>query len=301
MPGKTIKLSDGRIIPHIGLGTAIDIKNLPEIVYNSIKAGVRIIDTASRYYNEKEVGEGIKKALDEKIVKREDLFIITKVWVDQRGDPEKALKESLEKLGLDYVDLYLDHWPTLFNVVEQYKIYPIHQVWPKMEALVDAKLTKYIGVSNYNVQSLCNLLSFCRIKPEFNEIEFHPYLYQYELKEFCDKAKINILGFNPFCKGSYCNKEVMKELKINLFEEEIIKDLSKKYEKTAGQIILSWIISHGVIPIPATSNKDRMKENIVGQEFSLTAEEIQKIDKLNKNFHLCSKNHSPFLEIDPFA
>ena len=157
---------------------------------NSIKDGMRLIDTAFKYGNEEDIGKGIKKALDDGLCKREDLFIIGKIWITDKNDPEKAIKESLKKLQLKYLDLYLDHWPSgndytdINNIKRQVSIYDF---WPKMESLVEKGLTRSIGCSNYNVQSLLNLLSFCKIKPVANEVEFHPYYYQENLKKFCDK------------------------------------------------------------------------------------------------------------------
>lgn len=155
---KTKKLNNGLECPSIGLGTA-KMTNISEVVYESIKQGARLIDTASIYENEKEVGEGITKALKENIVKREEMYVITKMSVFERGNPEKAVKQSLERLNLTYVDLYLDHWPLPFytqnNEVKAKT--PIHILWPKLEELIQKGYTKSIGVSNYNVQSMLNL------------------------------------------------------------------------------------------------------------------------------------------------
>ena len=162
---KTLKLNNGLEIPIMGLGTTrlrnLDdankslkdddrMKDVEDSVYYSIMHGVRLIDTASKYENEVEVGKGIKKAIDEGIVKREDLFVITKMWLDEKDDPEKALKQSLERLQLSYVDLFLDHWPSgkCYNGKNNVKFISIKDIWPKMEKLVEDNLTKSIGVSN---------------------------------------------------------------------------------------------------------------------------------------------------------
>ena len=192
----------------LGLGTAQigNTKNISEVVYNSIKSGIRLIDTAEVYGSEVGVGLGIKKAIEEGIVKREDLFIITKCYPYSKNDPENAIKNSLKNLKLDYVDLYLDHWPAFVEINEKgenYNLNPMHILWPKFESLIEKKYTKNIGVSNYNVQSLVNLLSFCKIKPFANEVEFHPYLYQKNLLSYCEKENIKIIAYNPICKGNY--------------------------------------------------------------------------------------------------
>ena len=259
---KLLTLNNGLSCPIIGLGTT-EMKN-DEVIYQSIKDGTRLLDTASGYHNEEEVGLGIKRAIEDKIVKREDLFVITKLGINEKEDPETAIKNSLKRLKLDYVDLYLDHWPSCKNYIEpgKFKLIPIKELWAKMEKLVDQGLTKSIGLSNYNVQSLLTVLSECRIKPAFNEIEFHPYLYQKNLKEFCDKENIIILSYNPMVKGSYCNRseKIIKEKNLDLFNEKVVLELAKKYNKTPGQIILNWHIQVGVVPIPGTKNPNRMKE-----------------------------------------
>ena len=202
---KTRKLAYGLEIPLMGLGTSmietiIENEGTPQekiistpadVVYHSIKSGVRLIDTAYKYGNEKYIGEGIKRALDERICKREDLIIIGKIWIAFRNDPDKALRETLKKLQLDYIDIYMDHWPSgkdyREDLEDRFEMVSINEFWPKMEKLLEKKeekngkivqKVKYLGVSNYNVQCLCNLLSFCRIRPIVNEIEYHLFLYK---------------------------------------------------------------------------------------------------------------------------
>ena len=299
---KLLKLNNGLSCPIIGLGTT-EMKN-DEVIYQSIKDGTRLIDTASGYNNEEEVGLGIKRAIEDKIVKREDLFVITKLGIHEKEDPETAIKNSLKKLQLDYVDLYLDHWPACKNYIEpgKFKLVPIKELWPKMEKLVDQGLTKSIGVSNYNVQSLLIVLSQCRIKPAFNEIEFHPYLYQKDLKEFCDKENIIILSYNPMVKGSYCKRseKIIKEKNLDLFNESAVLELAKKYNKTPGQIILNWHIQIGVVPIPGTTNPNRMKENLIAAEFNMEEEDVKKLSYFdNKQYRFCDSKC--FLGFDIFA
>jgi diketogulonate reductase-like aldo/keto reductase len=304
---KTLKLNNGLEIPIMGLGTTrlrnLDdankslkdddrMKDVEDSVYYSIKHGVRLIDTASKYENEVEVGKGIKKAIDEGIVKREDLFVITKMWLDEKDDPEKALKQSLERLQLSYVDLFLDHWPSgkCYNGKNNVKFISIKDIWPKMEKLVEENLTKSIGVSNYNVQNLLIVLSICKIKPVVNEVEFHPYLYQKDLKEFCDLENIKIIAYYPLIKGvNYKSRfpKIMNEKKLDLLNEEIVKKLSEKYSKTVGQIILNWHIHLGVIPIPGTASIERMKENLDAIDFKMEENDYDLISSLDKKFRFC--------------
>ena len=277
--------SNGAKIPTVGLGTAFMTVDISEIVYSSIKDGTRLIDTASKYGSEEGVGKGIKRAIDEGIVKREDLFVTTKLANYEITDPEAAIKRSLKTLGLDYIDLYLEHWPKFFQYNEKGEkvdLVPMHKIWPIMESLVEKGYTKYIGVSNYNVQSLLNLLSFCKIKPVVNEIEFHPYLNQKKLVEFCRREDIILFGYNPLVRGCY-SAETADEKNRNLLGEPTIIDLSKKYNKTVGQIVLNWSVSREVIPIPMTCNPHRMLENIGSTDFTMEKEDLEKIDKLNRN------------------
>ena len=261
--------------------------DISEVVYTSIKDGVRLIDTAANYGSEEGIGKGIKKAIDEGIVKREDLFITTKLSTHERKDPEQGIKNSLKRLGLAYVDLYLDHWPKFFDYDKEtgkkINILPLHKLWPLMESFVEKGYTKYIGVSNYSVQTLLNLLSFCKIKPLVNEVESHPYLNQKKLLEFCKSEDILLFGYNPLVLGKYCEKTVPEKKDRDLLNEKVITDLAKKYNKTSGQIIFNWFLAKDIIPIPMTSNPHRMKENLVATEFKLSKEEVEAIDGLNRN------------------
>ena len=285
-----IKKCDVIKMPLVGLGTS-RIQDVPNVVYNSIKDGLRLIDTAFKYGNEDQVGLGIKNALNDGLCKREDLFIIGKVWIAFRNDPEKALIDSLKKLQLTYFDLYLDHWPSgnnydpMSGVQRQVSIFDF---WPKMERLVDKGLTRAIGVSNYNVQSLLNLLSFCKIRPVANEVEFHPYYYQENLKKFCDKENIAIIAHYPLARGNGARIFIKEHNgEMDLFEEECVKKLAKKYNKSPGQIIINWEVSQGIISIPGTSKINRFRENSAALDFEMSDEDRKILNAFGKKMKFC--------------
>ena len=294
---ETKTLNNGLKIPLMGLGTS-RIEPTEDIVYYSINDGIRLIDTAFKYENEKEVGLGIKKAIENGIVKREDLFIIGKIWINQRDDPEKALQGTLDRLQLKYIDMYIDHWPTGKNYEPKededfFNMVPINEFWPKMEKLVDKGLAKSIGVSNYNVQALCNLLSFCKIKPVANEIEFHPYFCQKKLKEFCDKENIAIISYYPLAHGNGAKEYIRTHNgEMDIFKEPLVIELAKKYSKinhmeiNEGMIILNWHIQLGNIPIPGTCNINRMRGNLKALEFKLEEEDIKKLSSFEKQISM---------------
>ena len=285
------KLKYGIEIPYVGLGTS-RINNVVEVVYNSIKNGLRLIDTAVKYGNEVKVGEGIKKALDEGICKREDLFIIGKIWLEEKEHPEEAIRGTLNRLQLDYLDLYLDHWPCGIKYDElsgEKKKHPsIFEFWPKMESLVEEGLTRGIGCSNYNVQSLLNLLSFCRIRPLVNEVELHPYYYQENLKKFCDKENIALIAYYPLAHGNGARVFISEHNgQMNSFEEKNVVSLAEKYNKTPGQIILNWEVAQGIITIPGTSRLDRSIENLGALDFKMSDEDIKMMNACGKKMKFC--------------
>ena len=285
----TRELNNGMKMPLIGLGSS-RISNIVEVVSNSIKDGLRLIDTAFYYKNEEEVGKGIKVALDAGYCKREDLFVIGKLWIEHKNDPEKAIKDTLSKLGLTYLDMYLDHWPSGNNYTKEgvVKRVSVFDLWPKMEDLVDKGLTKSIGCSNYNVQSLFNLLSFCRIKPVANEVEYHPYYNQENLRDFCHKENIALIAYYPLAKGNGAKKYIREHNdEMDLFKEKIIENLVNKYSKTPGQIILNWHLSQGIIAIPGTSNPQRMKENLEALDFKMSEEDVKSLNIFGKKMKFC--------------
>ena len=218
---KTFKLNNGMEIPSVGFGT-YNVANVDKMIYDSIKNGLRLIDGAIRYGNEKEVGLGINNAIKDGLVERKDLFVVTKIFTKEKHKPEEAIINQLKTLNLTYVDLYLDHWPFTMNLVDGVIINtPTHIFWKNMESLVKKGYTKSIGVSNYNVQLLMDILSYCEIKPVVNEVELHPYLTQKNLIEYCDLVGIKVIAFSSICKGIYVYQYGNENSGLNLLEEKI--------------------------------------------------------------------------------
>ena len=295
-------LNNGQICPIIGLGTDhLNEKENSEIVYESIKSGTRLIDTSS--ISEEIVGIGIKRALTENIVKRKDLFIVAKLELNKKDNPEEAIRESLNKLQLDYVDLYLDHWPSCINYKEKEKKKPIpvKDTWQKMENLVAQKLTKSIGVCNYTIVNLLNVLSKCEIKPAVIEVEFHPYLFQKDLIDFCKLENIAIFAYNPLTQGWLPNKKNYVN-NYNILRDAQINYLMEKYYKrvTRGQIILNWHMNLKVIPITGTLKKERMIENLGASKFTLSEKTMYLLCSFEEKQHrFC--DGSEIFGIDIFA
>lgn len=268
MGKQTVTLNNGNEMPAVGYGTfrVKDSNELSDMVVVAIKEGYRHIDTAHIYQNEESVGLGIKKAIDEGLVTREELFVTSKVWNDGLTYDETiaAYEESLRKLGLDYLDLYIIHWPGLDeNYVEVYKA---------LEELYNNKRVKNIGVSNFHVHHLETLLSKTTVVPTVNQIEFQPKLTQVEVREYCKKHGIQVEAWSPLMNGEILNHEVLV-------------DIAKKYNKSTAQIVLKWDLENDVITIPKSMTPSRIRENLELFDFELTQDEIDKISSLNEGFH----------------
>lgn len=245
-------------MPIIGLGTW-ESKDGDE-AYNAVKwaleIGYRHIDTAAIYGNEESVGRAIK---DSKIP-REEIFLTTKLWNEDHERVEEAFNESLKKLQVDYVDLYLIHWP-----VPERK-----ETWKLFEKLNKEGKAKSIGVSNFTIRHLEGFLPECKIKPAVNQVEFSPFLYQKDLWEFCKKHDIVLEAYSPLSRG--------KKL-----DNETVGEIAKKYGKTPAQIIIRWHIDKNIVVIPKSVTKERIESNSQ-LDFALDPEDVEKLDNLNENF-----------------
>lgn len=278
---KTTTLNNGTQIPLCGLGT-YKLSDPSTTVYEGIKVGLRLIDTAFIYKNEKEVGEGIKKAIEEKIVKREDLYIITKLWPTEYKQAEQTLTSQLKDLQLDYIDLYLIHWPnpTFNKDTNKFEEVSILKLWVEFESFVSKGYVKSIGVSNFNSQLLLELIHNSKTIPSVNEIELHPYNDQKDLRKFMNLYGIVPIAYNSLVKGSYTLKRDYIS-RFQLFDEEKIEKLSQKYMKTKGQIVLNWAISQGIVVIPKASSSLRIEENLGSTLFRMSEEDVDDVSKLN--------------------
>lgn len=261
----TTTLANGVKMPWFGLGV-FKVEEGPELV-NAVKAaiknGYRSIDTAAIYENEAGVGQGIREGLQEAGISREDLFVTSKVWNADLGYESTlaAYETSLQKLGLDYLDLYLIHWP----VEGKFK-----DAWRALETLYKAGKVKAIGVSNFQIHHLEELMKDAEIKPMINQVEFHPRLTQKELRAFCQEKGIQVEAWSPLMQGQ-------------LLENELLQELAEKYNKTVAQIILRWDLQNGVITIPKSTKEHRIIANTEVFDFELTGEDMSRIDNLNQN------------------
>ncbi|MBS4206238.1 aldo/keto reductase [Lederbergia citrea] len=258
-----ITLNNGIRTPQLGYGVwKIPNEEAANAVEQALETGYRLIDTAKIYRNELGVGE----ALANSNVPREELFITTKLWNADQGyeNTLKAFDESLEKLGLDYVDLYLIHWPTpkFDTYVETYKA---------LEKIYKDGRAKAIGVCNFEMEHLQRILDECEVVPAVNQVECHPYLQQKELKEFCKQHGIYLEAYSPLMNGT------------KVIEDQVIKEMAEQYGKTPAQVILRWHLQTDVLVIPKTVTPSRMEENLNVFDFELSQADMDKIAALDRN------------------
>lgn len=271
-----------------------------ETVYNAIKAGYRRFDSACDYGNEVLTGKGIRRAIDDGIVKRDDLYITTKLW-NTYHHPDHvplALDRCLQDLGLDYVDEFLIHFPISMEFVSFDEKYPpewqnmngemvlvkndITATWKAMENLVASGKTRFIGLSNFNCQHIRQVLSTAKIRPTSLQIECHPHLSQSKLIRFARDSGIRVSAFSPLGGTSYISLDMATGDDL-LFENPSVVGISKRYNKTAAQVMLRWSIQRNTLPISKSSSLGRMQENRAIFDFYLTKEEMDAIDSLNKS------------------
>jgi diketogulonate reductase-like aldo/keto reductase len=259
-----VKLNNGIDMPMLGIGVW-DMSAGKETL-NALKwafeVGYRHVDTAKLYGNERQVGEAVRKSG----IPREELFVVTKLWNNDHGYKKAlaAFDASLKRMGLDFVDLYLIHWPEP-GVRDK--------SWRALEKIYDDGRARAIGVSNYTIRHLEEVLEIGTVVPAVNQVEFHPWLFQEDLLKFCRSKSIALEAYSPLTKG--------KKLR-----DRALGKMAKKYSRSPAQILIRWALQHEVIVIPKSSNKKRIRENANIYDFSISDEDMRTLDAFNRDMHI---------------
>jgi diketogulonate reductase-like aldo/keto reductase len=252
----TVTLNNGVDMPTLGFGTwNIKGDDAVRSIRTAIDTGYRLIDTAKLYGNEREVG----KAVRESGIKREELFVTTKLWPTDFFNPQKAFDESLSKLDIGYIDLYLIHWPIPMMT---------RSIWQTMEKIYKSKKVRAIGVSNYGADTIEKMLSYATIPPAVNQIKFSPFDYEKGTLDYCMGKNIVVEAYSPLTRGSSLN-------------DRRIVTIAQKYKKSPAQIMLRWCVQKGTVPLPKSSNPDRIRENMQVFDLELSEEDMGTLDSLS--------------------
>ena len=292
---RTQLLNDGNVIPTLGLGTWKS--NPPEectlAITSALRNGLTHLDCASAYANEHVIGKCLSKVFGDEDTSREDVFITSKLWNDRRkpDDVREALEQTLEDLQLEYIDLYLIHWPVCWKrgtVLVDDTETSIEECWKTMEQLKREGKVKSIGVSNFNQEQLTKLMKHSEIKPAVNQIESHPMLPNDALIQFSKKMGVAVTAYSPFARGS------------ELFKNEIVRKIAERRQTTPSKVILRWHLQRGVIVIPKSASEIRAKENADFQAletFSLTEEDMEELRALDCDYSTAPAPWSHFPQV----
>lgn len=301
---QSIAVAGGDRMPSVGLGLwKIDQETTAEMVVSAIEAGYRHLDAACDYGNEREAGAGIRQALADGLCKRDELWVTSKLWntFHRREHVRPALERSLSDLGLDYLDLYLIHFPISLAYVDPQLRYPpgwlhdpdaahpsmkplsipLAETWGAMEELQLAGLTRHIGVSNFSCALLRDLLTYATVRPSVLQVESHPLLVQDKLLRFCRQEQIAMTAFSPLGAGSYVPLG-MANSNDSVLLHPLIQEIARRHQRTTAQIVLRWGVQRGTAVIPKTSRTQRLKENISLFDFSLSDQEMLQIAELDQ-------------------
>lgn len=322
---KTIPLNTGRAIPSIGIGFwKVDKPLTANVVVEAIKAGYRHLDCACDYGNEKEVGEGIQQAISAGLCTREELWVTSKLWntYHRTEHVRPAIERSLADLQLDYLDLYLIHFPIASKFVPFEERYPpewffdpnsaepkieadnvpISQTWAAMESLVNDGLARDIGVCNFGTSLLRDLQSYATIQPSVLQIEAHPHLTQDKLIRYCKQQGIAVTAFSPLGALSYFALGMADESE-SAINTDVVKNIATQHGRTAAQVILRWGVQRGTAIVPKTSKPERMVENISLFDFELSDDQMAAINGLDQHRrfndpgHFCEAAFNTFFPI----
>jgi D-xylose reductase len=301
----TLKLNTGDKLPAVGLGFwKVPRVGAAELVVEAIRAGYRHLDCACDYGNEAEVGAGIAAALGQGLCRREELWITSKLWntYHSKLHVRQALEHTLRDLGVEYLDLYLIHFPIALRFVPFHMRYPpewvfdpaaehprmesvhvpIAETWGAMEELVAAGLVRNIGVCNFGCSLLRDLRSYCSIRPAVLQVELHPYLAQEKLLRFCQESHIVVTAFSPLAAQSYHSLGMAREDE-SVLTEPIVLEIAAHHQKTPAQIVLRWGVQRETAIVPKTIQPDRLRENLAIFDFELTPDEMRGITALDRN------------------
>lgn len=304
MPAPSLKLNNGLEMPQIGFGLwKVTNETCADTVYNAIKTGYRLFDGACDYGNEVEAGQGVARAIKDGLVTREELFIVSKLWntFHDKEQVEPITRKQLADWGIEYFDLFYIHFPVALKYVDPSVRYPpgwaydgkedyqlsnasIQETWQAMESLVEKKLTKSIGISNFQGSLILDLLRYAKIRPAVLQIEHHPYLVQENLIKLAKEQGLAVTAYSTFGPSSFLELGWQKAHDTPLlFEHPTITAIANKYNRTPAQIILRWVTQRGLAIIPKSNSQSRLEQNLNVTDFDLEQSELDGISSLDKN------------------